>query len=130
MAEDIVIRIPNAQPYVLSKLYQIRESLRSTDVRAALLHCNDCLVRVQNELDWSYGTDMILPFIREFLLELDQNLRTNTTKVYRDVLSIVNSTIDEVTQATSSMPAWNEPDAHLDLLEIEHRTQLYGDLRQ
>jgi len=128
MSDDITLKLPDAQSFVLHKLYAIKEAVLSKSWDAALLHCNDSITRVQNEIDWSYQTDPILPFIREFLMELQGMLRIiegNVTHVPA-LLRVILSTMTEVTQVSSALPTWNAPDEHIDLLEVEHRTQLYA----
>lgn len=122
------IKLPDAQSTVLHALYEIKDALTRNDYNAAFLHCTDSIACVQNELDWCYRSDPILPFIREFLLELQGMLDVieENRQHIPAVIEILLSTTNEVTQAASNISAWNEPDKHLDLLEIEHRRQLYN----
>lgn len=128
MYSDITIKLPDAQSIVLHKLYEIKEAVLNKSWDAAVRHCDDCVIQIQNEIDWTYQSDRILPFMREFILELQALLRVLDVNQQHvpALLDILRSTTEEVTQAASAFTAWNAPDKYLDCLEVEHRKQLYA----
>ena len=132
LLEDITVKTPSANDYALRKLYAVKDAVIRNQWSEGINHVGDCLARIRNEMEWCYRTDIVLPFMNEFFVELADALATVMKSSKRDqqeqkklLIEIIDSTVEEVRQATSSLATWNEPDKHLDLLEIEHRRQTY-----
>lgn len=130
MSED---KLPAAHDYVLQQLHYVVDCLKKGSLREAFLYVGDALEFVQDEIDWCYRTDKVLPFILSFLIQLGDTLTTveQTTPTLKKehtkaIIEEIQSLIDQQSNLSSGVPRWQSPDRHIDLLEKEHRARTYG----
>lgn len=88
---------------------------------------------VQNELDWSYLTDPVLPFLREFLIKLGDAIVSTEQVVpacrkpqVTAIIEVINTSMDQVAYLSKDVAKHTAPDASIDVIEREHRTRTYG----
>jgi hypothetical protein len=65
-------RNPACTGHALNQLYLIKDAMYRHEFNEATLRCADVLVRIENEIEWCYGTDLVLPFMKAFFMELSE----------------------------------------------------------
>ncbi len=131
--EKVEEKIPHCYDYVMRRFHLVRDALRREAFREALNHTADAIAKVQNELDWCYRTDIMLPFIRQYLIQLGDAIGT-VEKVIpslrKELIETIIRELEEIPreqdQLTAGCSRWQKPDKYLDLLEKEHRARTYG----
>lgn len=130
MSED---KLPAAHDYVLQQLHCVVDSLRKENMREALCYVGDALEYVQDEIDWCYRTDKVLPFILSFLIQLGDTLTTveQTTPELKNehtkaIIKEITQLIDQQQNIAANVPRRDPPAPYIDLLEKEHRARTYG----
>lgn len=126
-------KTPASQSAVLRSLYQVREALQRDAYDEGIRHVGDCAARILNERDWCYDTDATLAAMGAFVLQLGDSIgalielhEQPQQELKTELIQIINSTLDGVTQASNGQSHWANPDDHLDFLEREQKARKYG----
>lgn len=124
---------PHAQDYVLHALYRVSDALKRESFTEAIQHTTDAVAVVQNEIDWCYRTDAILPYVLEFLINLTHTIAT-VEKVIPSlrgeqvaaIIKELKEIPEEQAHITAKLTKQQAPGTCIDLLEKEHRARTYG----
>jgi hypothetical protein len=128
-------KIPYSTDHFLCQLNLIKDALKRNAFLEAIKHLGDTEEKIQNELDWCYRTDEVLPFFLDFLINLGDAIAT-TEKVIPScrpkqisaIIRIIDQTVNTLPQIMAGKATWQEPDQHIDDFEIAHRKRIYGKL--
>jgi len=117
----------------LRALYAVKDALR----RGALIEASnfvfDTLAIIQNEFDGCYRTDPVLPFMRDYFIELNTAI-SSIVKVTPDIkkeqaqrlISCIDQTLQDVSAANAALPVYHTEEGRPDRLDREYRLNLYG----
>jgi hypothetical protein len=126
--------IPACTEGVLKHLYLVKEALRREAYMEAVDYIGDALSEVKNEQEWTFHSDPELEIIEEYLNNLAYTVYNinQVEVVQRDKLTtIIVAEISKLTERLSNAMKGHKiedaPDAHLDVLEIEHRKRKHKD---
>lgn len=111
---------PACTEKVLTILYHIEDALCRQGISEASKYINDAIALIQNEIDWCYRTDTVLPFMLEYFLQLNDslhNLPKGKPELYKaqvkEITDVVRATRHEIIHqpetATHASP--EKPDA-------------------
>jgi hypothetical protein len=126
--------IPACTQESLRALSKINDALRRTSVIEAIRHTEDALILIQNELDWCFHTDPILPFMfgyfRELNLALSQ-MPNSTIEARREqvacIVRVNEQTIQRVGNLETGEAKERAPDASVDCIEQGYLARLHSD---
>jgi hypothetical protein len=125
--------IPACTETSLKALYAVRDALR----RGALIEASnfvfDALAMIQNEFDGCYRTDPVLPFMRDYFIELNTAI-SSIVKVTPDIkkeqaqrlISCIDQTLQDVSAVNAELPAYQAEEDRPDRLDKEYLLNLYG----
>lgn len=124
---------PTCTETSLKALYAVKDALR----RGALVEANnfvfDTLAAIQNEFDGCYRTDPVLPFMRDYFIELNTAISSIikvTPKVKKEqaqrLISAIDQTLHDVSAAHAELSAYRNVEGRPDRLDKEYRLNLYG----
>ena len=114
-------------------LQKIIEALNRGALRESIKYVGAALTEVQNELDWSYRTDPVLPFYRAFLIQLGDALVTveklipscRKKQVFA-IIEVIRSSSKELDVLCAGATRHDAPGPSIDVFEKEHRARTYG----
>jgi len=125
-------KLPAALDLMLHKLYAVKDALRRHGFIEAIRHTGDLQTAIQNESDWCYRTDRVLPYMQQTALLLGDAigaLQTTDSVKRADAVDAIICVIEdlqlELQKHMSVAPAWQAPDASVDYLEKQHRARTY-----
>lgn len=114
-------------------LQKIVDALGRDALREGIKYVGAALTEVQNELDWSYRTDPILPFYRAFLIQLGDALVTVEKlipscrrKQIVTIIEVIRSSSKELDVLCAGTTRHAAPGPSIDVFEKEHRARTYG----
>ena len=124
---------PACTEAALKALYAIKDALRRRAFIEASNFVFDALANIQNEYDWCYRTDPVLPFMREYFVELNtaiSSLINATPDVKKaqasQLVTVIETTIRDVSVAHESLPPHRTINGLPDRLERDDRIRVYN----
>jgi hypothetical protein len=124
---------PACTEAALKALYTIKDALRRRAFIEASNLVFDALVDIQNEYDWCYRTDPVLPFMREYFVELNtaiSSLINATPDVKKaqasQLVTVIETTMRDVSVAHDSQPTHSAINGLPDRLERDDRLRVYS----
>jgi hypothetical protein len=110
----------------------VRDALRRGALVEASNFVFDTLAIIQNEFDGCYRTDPVLPFMRNYFIELNTAISSIikvTPKVKKEqaqrLISCIDQTMQDVSNATAVLPVYRTEEGRPDRLDKEYRFNLY-----
>lgn len=135
MSSDIIDteeKLPAALDPMLRKLYTVREALRRAGYIESIKHLGDLLALIQNEIDWCYRTDRVLPYMLETTMQLVSVLGKvekaephQRTVAVAAIIEVIDALVEELEKHMAKVPEWKPPAASIDYLEKLHRARTY-----
>lgn len=117
----------------LKALYAVKDALRRKAFIEASNLVFDTLAIIQNEFDWCYRTDPVLPFMRDYFIELHAaisrivNATPEVKKEQATLLSInIAATMHDVSSVCNNQPVYSDVEGRPDRLERDERINLYS----
>lgn len=124
---------PACTDAALKALYAIKDALRRKAFIEASNLVFEALANIQNEYDWCYRTDPVLPFMREYFVELNtaiSSLINATPDVKKaqasQLVTVIETTVRDVSAAHESLPTHRAVNGLPDQLERDDRLRVYS----
>ena len=131
--EDPADKLPANHDKVLSTLHTVIDALRRESLEEAIEHLSDAIAGIQNEIDWCYRTDTVLPFMLDYVQVLHStvvNLAMADTTLrkphIKTIIQELQTTLNEQSSIGAKAARWDTPDDTVDYLERQHRAQTYA----
>jgi len=125
-------KLPAALDPMMRKLYVVREALRRHGFVEAIRHLGDLQALIQNEIDWCYRTDRVLPYMLETAIQLSDIIGKvqkaepdQRPKAVDAIIEVLDDLVSELEKHMAKIPEWKPPDASIDYLERKHRARTY-----
>jgi hypothetical protein len=125
-------KLPAALDPMLRKLYVVREALRRRGFVEAIKHLGDLSVLIQNEIDWCYRTDRVLPYMLETTMRLTDVTGSllkvppgTSAQAIPAIIEVLDELATELEKHMLKVPEWQAPETTLDHLEKQHRARTY-----
>ncbi len=126
-------KLPAALDPMLRNLSTVREALRRHGFVEAIKHLGDLQALIQNEIDWCYRTDRVLPYMLQTAIQLadvigklvksDSSCRA---KAVAAIIEVIDDLATELEKHMAKVPEWQAPNARVDYLEKLHRARTYN----
>ena len=117
----------------LANLAQVKEALRRNAHIEALKYIGDATAAVQNEIDWCYRTDLVLPHVLQYLIDLGDAVATVSKlqdrwklEQTKTIIEAIEGLTTELIHITKDAAHWQAPDSTIDVIEQEYRARQYG----